>query len=232
MKWEWIVTFSRYTESWRLSRKLLDRSLRPAVVAAYRPLLQTKAHVLLTQVLANPVNFEAHLYQSVTFLSRRKLSSLSGSQILVMEYDHEVKEPNVRKVNAARELMQFQLKQPSHVPLVNYLPFCGCSRRWTSSTLSTIHPRVTLLVELQAACSLWLCTSPAPSSHARELQKGRRTYRCQYPGTMLNKFSIYVVASALQKGVRSTCEHLLQSARDPPPLQYVGHTLTRISDSR
>jgi hypothetical protein len=81
MKWEWIVTFSRYTESWRLSRKLLDRSLRPAVVAAYRPLLQTKAHVLLTQVLANPYELEAHLYQFVAFLWHSKfLSVVPNSQ--------------------------------------------------------------------------------------------------------------------------------------------------------
>ena len=65
MKWEWIVGFSRNTESWRLARKLLDRSLRPAAIAAYRPLLQKKAHVLLTQVLANPDELEAHLSQFV-----------------------------------------------------------------------------------------------------------------------------------------------------------------------
>lgn len=68
MKWEWIVTFSGYTESWRLSRKLLDRSLRPAAIMAYRPLLQTKAHVLLTQLLENPDELEGHLYQFVAFI--------------------------------------------------------------------------------------------------------------------------------------------------------------------
>jgi cytochrome P450 len=75
MKWEWIVTFSRYTESWRLARKLLDRSLRPAVIASYRPLLQTKAHVLLTQLLANPDELEAHLYQFVAFFWCRRIVS-------------------------------------------------------------------------------------------------------------------------------------------------------------
>jgi len=65
MKWGWIVTFSRYTESWRMARKLLDRSLRPAAVVGYRPLMQTKAHVLLTQLLSNPDQLEAHLHQLV-----------------------------------------------------------------------------------------------------------------------------------------------------------------------
>jgi hypothetical protein len=70
MDWEWNLAFSNYTESLRTRRKLLDRSLRPATIAAYGPLLQTKAHVLLTQVLANPDEFEAHLYQFVAFLCR------------------------------------------------------------------------------------------------------------------------------------------------------------------
>ena len=59
------------TESWRLARRLIDRSLRPASVVTYRPLLQTKAQVLLTQLLVNPDELEGHLYQFVAFLSRR-----------------------------------------------------------------------------------------------------------------------------------------------------------------
>jgi hypothetical protein len=71
MKWEWNLAFSNPTESWRLARKLLNRSLRPVTIAAYYPLLQTKTHVLLTQVLANPDELDSHLHQFVTFLRRR-----------------------------------------------------------------------------------------------------------------------------------------------------------------
>ena len=71
MKWEWNLAFSNPTESWRLARKLLNRSLRPVTIAAYYPLLQTKTHVLLTQVLANPDELDSHLHQFVTFLCRR-----------------------------------------------------------------------------------------------------------------------------------------------------------------
>ena len=67
MKWKWIVSFSNYTESCRLVRKLLNRGLRPANIAMYRPLLQTKAHILLAQVLASPDELDAHLYQFVLF---------------------------------------------------------------------------------------------------------------------------------------------------------------------
>ena len=68
MKWEWNLAFSNYTESFRQGRKLLDRSLRPATIATYRPLLQTKAHVLLTHVLANPDELDAHFHRFVAFL--------------------------------------------------------------------------------------------------------------------------------------------------------------------
>jgi hypothetical protein len=63
-----MVGVLKYTDSWRVARKLLNRSLRPAVIAAYCPLLETKAHVFLTQVLANPDEFEAHIYEFVTLL--------------------------------------------------------------------------------------------------------------------------------------------------------------------
>jgi cytochrome P450 len=70
MSWEWNVGFGNCTESWRLARKLLDRSLRPAGIAAYRPLLQTKAYALLSEVLTNPEDLEAHLNRFVAFACR------------------------------------------------------------------------------------------------------------------------------------------------------------------
>jgi hypothetical protein len=74
MKWEWNLGFSNYTESFRQARKLLDRSLRRATIATYHPLLQTKAHVLLTHVLASPDELDAHFHQFVAFLWLRTVS--------------------------------------------------------------------------------------------------------------------------------------------------------------
>jgi cytochrome P450 len=68
MKLEWILVFSRYNESFRQSRKLLDRSLRPATLASYRPMLEARTHNFLAQVLANPDELEAHLHQFVGIL--------------------------------------------------------------------------------------------------------------------------------------------------------------------
>ena len=70
MSWEWNVGFGNCTESWRLARRLLDRSLRPAGITAYRPLLETKSYALLSQVLANPEDLEAHLNRFVAFICR------------------------------------------------------------------------------------------------------------------------------------------------------------------
>jgi len=61
MKWEWAVPFTRYTEYWRRARKLLDRGLRPGAIATHRPLLQTNARILLTQLLETPDDWESHL---------------------------------------------------------------------------------------------------------------------------------------------------------------------------
>jgi len=65
MNLEWILVFSRLSESYRQARKLLDRSLRPAALALYHPMIQTRARNLLAQVLANPDELEAHLHQFV-----------------------------------------------------------------------------------------------------------------------------------------------------------------------
>ena len=65
MNLERLLVFSRYNESFRQARKLLDRSLRPATLASYRPLLETRVHNLLARVLAKPDELEAHLKQFV-----------------------------------------------------------------------------------------------------------------------------------------------------------------------
>ncbi|KAN0115759.1 cytochrome P450 [Russula decolorans] len=119
MKWEWNVGFGNCTESWRLARKLLDRSLRPAGIAAYRPLLQMKSYALLSQVLANPEDLEAHL------------NRLSGSVVLAMGYGYEVKELNDRTVKAAKKMVQLmgEIALPGAL-LVNILPLLRHIPEW------------------------------------------------------------------------------------------------------
>jgi hypothetical protein len=68
MEFEWALPLARYAEQWRLGRKLLDRGLGAGAASAYRPLQQAKGRVLLTRLLTNPQDWEAHLELSALFL--------------------------------------------------------------------------------------------------------------------------------------------------------------------
>jgi len=113
MKWEWLVPLVEYTESWRQTRKLLDRSLRPGSMVAYRPLQLSKARILLAQLPTNPDEWEAHPEQFVIFYRRRYIY-LSILQIvqparrayLGHGYGYEVKRQNDLRVNVSRKLSQ------------------------------------------------------------------------------------------------------------------------------
>jgi cytochrome P450 len=54
------VQIAKYGEPYRLARKLLDRGLRSGAVAQYRPMQQSKARILLSRLLENPDEWEAH----------------------------------------------------------------------------------------------------------------------------------------------------------------------------
>ncbi|KAI0289360.1 cytochrome P450 [Russula brevipes] len=70
MEWHWNLSTARSDDRWRLARGLLERGLRPGAAASYRPLIQAKAHVLLSRLLAKPNQWEAHieLFGSERFL--------------------------------------------------------------------------------------------------------------------------------------------------------------------
>ena len=69
MGWQWLLHVARSDERWRLARRLLDRGLRPGSTTSYRPMLQSRAYVLLSRLLANPDRWEAHVELSVELLS-------------------------------------------------------------------------------------------------------------------------------------------------------------------
>ncbi|KAI9457534.1 cytochrome P450 [Russula earlei] len=119
MEWQWNVPLARYTDYWRQARKLLDRGLRPGAIAAYRPLQETKARVLLTQLLENSNEWEAHL------------GYLLGTLIMGMGYGYEVQGPNDRKIDVARKVAR--LGADTVLPgalLVNDLPFLRYIPEW------------------------------------------------------------------------------------------------------
>jgi len=69
MGWSWVLALARSNERWRLGRRMLDRSLRPAATASYLPTIQARARVFLSRMLENSHQWEGHLDLSVGFAS-------------------------------------------------------------------------------------------------------------------------------------------------------------------
>ena len=69
MEWQWVLPSARSGEHWRRGRRLLDRGLRPGAAALHRPMLQTRARVLLSRLLTNPQQWEDHVNLSVEILA-------------------------------------------------------------------------------------------------------------------------------------------------------------------
>jgi cytochrome P450 len=68
MEWYWNISTARSGDRWRKGRRILDRGLRPGGAASYRLMIQARAHALLSQILANPDQWEAHTELSVGVL--------------------------------------------------------------------------------------------------------------------------------------------------------------------
>ncbi|KAI9454926.1 cytochrome P450 [Russula earlei] len=119
MEWQWVVSSARYAEYWRQSRRLLDRSLRPAAAAVYRPMQQAKTRVLLSDILANPDDWEVHL------------EHMAGVLILALGYGYEVKGRNDPKVTVAQKITKLggETALPTAV-LVNVFPFLQHIPEW------------------------------------------------------------------------------------------------------
>ena len=79
MGWQWHVPSARYTESYRLARKLLDRGLRLGAMASFRQMQQARARELLTKLSSNPSNWETHIELSVSPLWTRATCMNCGS---------------------------------------------------------------------------------------------------------------------------------------------------------
>ncbi|KAI9454988.1 cytochrome P450 [Lactarius psammicola] len=99
-EFQWALQLARYTEQWRLGRKLIDRSLGAGAASAYRPLQQLKTRSLLTRLLAGP-------HRAVSIVPSE---SLQGELTLDMTYGYEVQGRDDRMVEAAREVLQMGAK--------------------------------------------------------------------------------------------------------------------------
>lgn len=137
MGWQWALSFARSDERWRMGRRLLDRCLRPRSITSYRPMVKAKTHRLLSRLLANPDQWEAHLELSVEFCSDSnsvlkliwQMFSFHGEVIFAMTYGYEAHGRNDRMIDATKRMNKFGEDRilPGAL-LVNNIPFRMCPR--------------------------------------------------------------------------------------------------------
>jgi len=140
MGWQWNIAAARNGDRWRQGRRILDRGLRPGGTASYRSMIQARAHALLSRLLANPDQWEAHTELSVLVLPRlafcpgielfgKKTFSFQGELVLATAYGYEAHERDGVMIDAAKKVNKFGIEhiQPGAL-LVNHIPFRMCSR--------------------------------------------------------------------------------------------------------
>ena len=69
----WLLPILPKGEEWSDSRKLLDRSLRPAAPASYRKMMEEKTRMFLDQLRVTPKEFRNHIQLRVAKSSHRPL---------------------------------------------------------------------------------------------------------------------------------------------------------------
>ena len=62
---DWPLFMIGMTEIWREGRRLVDHNLRPGAVMTYGQMMQEKTREFLTQLIATPKDFRAHVELSV-----------------------------------------------------------------------------------------------------------------------------------------------------------------------
>lgn len=59
------LAITRYGHKWRVERRIIDQSLRPAIAVTYQSMQTVKAHAFLRNVLRRPENAMEYLKQCV-----------------------------------------------------------------------------------------------------------------------------------------------------------------------
>jgi cytochrome P450 len=57
----WSILLARYGDPWRLRRKIAERGFRPASLATFRAMQETRARVLAARLLETTQEWAAHL---------------------------------------------------------------------------------------------------------------------------------------------------------------------------
>ncbi|KAI9451431.1 cytochrome P450 [Lactarius psammicola] len=105
------LAITRYGHKWRVERRIIDQSLRPAIAVTYQPMQTVKAHAFLRQVLR------------CSEKTMEYLKHFTGAVVMSLTYGYDVKESGDHYVAIAEELLT--LASESILPgalLVNDFP--------------------------------------------------------------------------------------------------------------
>ncbi|KAI0061733.1 cytochrome P450 [Artomyces pyxidatus] len=114
----WDLSIIRYGEGWRIRRRLMEHSFRPASIVQYRQMQKSKVHETLRRLLRNPLDFDSHIKQ---------LSSI----VMSIVYGYDVKDHNDRFIQIADA--SNRIGAEANTPgafLVNDLPFLRYLPGW------------------------------------------------------------------------------------------------------
>jgi len=117
MWWQWNIATARSGDHWRQGRRILDRGLRPGGTVSYRSMIQARAHVLLSRLLANPDQWEAHG------------ELFHGELILATAYGYEAHDHDDVMIEASKKVNKFGIENilpgallVNDVPLLRHIP--------------------------------------------------------------------------------------------------------------
>ncbi|KAF8259329.1 cytochrome P450 [Lactarius quietus] len=105
------LAITRYGHKWRVERRIIDQSLRPAIAVTYQPMQTVKVHAFLRQVLRCPEK------------TMEYLKHFTAAVVMSLTYGYDVKESGDHYVAIASELLT--LASESILPgalLVNDFP--------------------------------------------------------------------------------------------------------------
>lgn len=130
------VPFTRYGDSYRLLRKLMQKALGAPSVRTYHPFIEIETHALLHRILVEPDNFQRHFVRYILALLSSSptkcdfdLCRFAGTMTLSVIYGHRVTSDDDEFLVQAEHCMEVISNEiagmpPSGLWAVDVFPFC------------------------------------------------------------------------------------------------------------
>jgi hypothetical protein len=170
MEFDWVLSFIRYGERWRLARKMLHAHAHSGVAPRYHPVQLDSARAFARDLLAAP----PHPDDFPVFVR-----TALGAEIIKMVYGLDVgksEEARRKYIDSAEEALHaLAIGGTPGRFFVEFIPwraFGGMRLRWKATEViySAVSPRVDARVWISPVCSGLACTAQAL---ARRTSAGR-----------------------------------------------------------